>query len=345
LALIKKAGFKNYIDLYQKEKEIDYSHFIMVTKDIYRNLKDVYLAKISKLVQEKLNKPFKDINSCQAIFLLNREENNKYFTKEKLMPAFNKTIEDMGLNDEELKKRIHIDIEDRPKKNPRAVCFPMRVPFDIHLIIKPTGTHDDYEAFMHEAGHSLHFSHINEKLPFPFRELSLYHALTELFSYTFEGLARNHLWLEKYAGLSKEAALKVENDAKFNDLYMLVRYLGKFDYEYNFFREGADLEKGGELYSRTLTSYTGFHYHPVAYLNDMDGGFYSADYLRAWIGHAQLEKFLENKFGENWFKNSKSGEWLKKLWLEGSKLELEEILEESGIAKPFDIKPLINKFK
>ena len=45
-------------------------------------------------------------------------------------------------------------------------------------------------------------------------------------------------------------------------------------------------------YSTLLTEATGIRYDPRNYLADMDSGFYSADYLRAWIRAAQLRAFL-----------------------------------------------------
>ena len=45
-------------------------------------------------------------------------------------------------------------------------------------------------------------------------------------------------------------------------------------------------------YEELLTEATGIRYRGDGYLSDMDAGFYSADYLRAWIRSAQLRQHL-----------------------------------------------------
>ena len=45
-------------------------------------------------------------------------------------------------------------------------------------------------------------------------------------------------------------------------------------------------------YEEFLTEATGIRYRSDGYLSDMDAGFYSADYLRAWIRSAQLRRHL-----------------------------------------------------
>ena len=41
------------------------------------------------------------------------------------------------------------------------------------------------------------------------------------------------------------------------------------------------------------------------YLADMDAGFYSADYLRAWIRSAQLRAYLEREIGDDWWASAR----------------------------------------
>ena len=259
------------------------------------------------------------------------------------MPVFEASMKDLGFI---LKKQtnIKIDTAERPGKNPRAVCYTTKVPEEIHLIIKSIGGFYDFTAFFHEGGHAEHYSNMLANLPFAYRYLAVSHASSELFSFLFESLTRNSFWLEKYLNLPKKIAEQVAFDSEMINLCLLIRYLGKFSYEYQLFSEG-DFAKGPQLYSQTLTKFTNFVYDPDNYLNDMDGGFYSADYLRAWIGEAQLIVFLEKKFGQNWFEKKETGDLLKKMWEPGLEFDLEEILERKKIGKAFDIQPLISRFQ
>ena len=64
------------------------------------------------------------------------------------------------------------------------------------------------------------------------------------------------------------------------------------------------------------------------YLDDVDGGFYASQYLRAWAFEAQLRMYLREKFGNAWFTRRDAGSLLRELWSEGQKPTADEILED-----------------
>ena len=72
----------------------------------------------------------------------------------------------------------------------------------------------------------------------------------------------------------------------------------------------------------------------------MDAGFYSADYLRAWIRSAQLREYLVREIGEDWWRNAKTGDILRDLFTEGTKPTSEEIAGRLGF-DPLDTAPLV----
>jgi hypothetical protein len=72
----------------------------------------------------------------------------------------------------------------------------------------------------------------------------------------------------------------------------------------------------------------------------MDAGFYSADYLRAWIRSAQLRAHLSGDFGENWWRSERTGQMLRDLFAEGTQPTSEEIAGRLGF-EPLDTSPLV----
>ena len=72
----------------------------------------------------------------------------------------------------------------------------------------------------------------------------------------------------------------------------------------------------------------------------MDSGFYSADYLRAWIRSAQLRATLLEEVGEDWWRSPKTGEILRSLFREGTRPSNEEIAARLGF-DPLDCAPLL----
>lgn len=69
---------------------------------------------------------------------------------------------------------------------------------------------------------------------------------------------------------------------------------------------------------------------------DFDTEFYSAGYSRARMFERQLATFLERKFGLNWWKNKKVGEFLSTYYRNARKYNAEEILKEMGIGDSLD---------
>src|SRR5207253_442751 len=83
-------------------------------------------------------------------------------------------------------------------------------------------------------------------------------------------------------------------------------------YELGFWTAFADERGNSERdYATLLTEATGIRYDPRGYLSDMDSGFYSADYLRAWIRSAQLRAFLLGEVGPDWWRSEQTGDLLR----------------------------------
>src|SRR6058998_443048 len=108
--------------------------------------------------------------------------------------------------DLEAEPNVRLDLEDRPQKSPRACVIASDPPTVVHLITRAQGGLHDYQAFLHEAGHALHYAGCDPDLPYTFRALSRDHALTEIYSFLVESITREAGWHETYFDLSPEQA-------------------------------------------------------------------------------------------------------------------------------------------
>src|SRR5439155_1291175 len=99
------------------------------------------------------------------------------YTKERSVEVCLATVQALGFDMTAI-PNIRLDLEDRPQKNPRACVIPSNPPEVVHLITRAQGGLSDYQAFMHEAGHALHYAGVDPRLPFTFRSISRDHALT-----------------------------------------------------------------------------------------------------------------------------------------------------------------------
>jgi hypothetical protein len=238
---------------------------------------------------------------------------------------------------------IRLDVEDRPQKNPRACVIASDPPDVVHLITRAQGGVADYQAFMHEAGHALHYAGVDPRLPDTFRRLARDHALTEIYSYIFEAITREPGWHALHFGLSDEQAQENADATRFLEALLYRRYTAKLRYELGFWANFAD-ERGSSSrdYATRLEEATGIRYDARGYLADMDSGFYSADYLRAWIRAAQLRAHLVREVGEDWWRSPRTGDLLRDLFAEGTRPTSEEIAGRIGF-EPLDTRPLVEE--
>jgi hypothetical protein len=251
------------------------------------------------------------------------------------------TVKRLGF-DLENEPNIRLDLDDRPQKSPRACVIPSDPPSVVHLITRAQGGLHDYQAFLHEAGHALHYAGVDPNLPYTFRNISRDHALTEIYSYIFEAITREPEWHAQYFGLSEEEAARNAEATSFLEAVLFRRYTAKLQFELDFWSRFNEDGGGPDGYEERLTEATGVRYRADAYLADMDGGFYSADYLRAWIRSAQLRDYLVREIGENWWRNAETGDRLRALFLEGTRPSSEEIAARLGY-QPLDTAPLLRE--
>ena len=262
------------------------------------------------------------------------------YTKERATEVCLDTLRGLGfdLDDE---PNIKLDLDDRPQKSPRACVIASDPPRVVHLITRAQGGLHDYQAFLHEAGHALHYGNCDPELPYTFRNLSRDHALTEIYSYIFEAISREPAWHSAYFDLSDEQAAENAEATVFLEALLFRRYAAKLAFELEFWGGFGDGSSAGpDDYHQLLTAATGISYRPDAYLADMDAGFYSADYLRAWIRSAQLREWLVREAGDDWWRNRKTGDHLRALFTEGTQPTSEEVAGRLGF-DPHDTGPLL----
>jgi len=237
---------------------------------------------------------------------------------------------------------IRLDLDDRPQKAPRACVIASDPPGVVHLITRAQGGLHDYQAFLHEAGHALHYAGCDPRLEYTFRRISRDHALTEIYSYIVEAISREPAWHARYFGLSDTRAEENAEATVFLEALLFRRYEAKLRFELAFWSRYADDGGTPDGYEELLTAATGIRYRADAYLSDMDGGFYSADYLRAWIRSAQLRAHLVETVGEDWWQRRETGDLLRSLFREGTKPSSEEIGRRLGF-DPLDTAPLLRE--
>jgi hypothetical protein len=263
------------------------------------------------------------------------------YTKERAVPICLETLTRLGF-DLTAEEGIRLDLDDRPQKSPRACVIASDPPKVVHLITRSQGGLHDYQAFLHEAGHALHYAGVEPTLAYTFRRLARDHALTEIYSFLLESVTREAGWHRDHFGLDTAEAEERAEATRFLDALLFRRYVAKLGYELAFWSDLASAPSYAAMYADNLRAATGFRYRPDAYLADMDDGFYSADYLRAWIRTAQLRAYLREQVGSDWWERPETGAFLRELFAEGTRPSSEAIAERIRF-DPLDTRPLVTE--
>jgi hypothetical protein len=255
--------------------------------------------------------------------LFRAPEWDESFSADKMVPALEGTLRDLGI-DLRAQENIHLDLEARPKKTPRAFCAPIEVPGRVMLVIQPIGGRDDWEALFHEAGHTEHYGNTNPDLPMEARRLGDM-AVTEGWAMLFQGLVSEPAWLNRRLDVPRVA--KLANEGATSLLYFVRRYSAKLLYEIEFF-QADDPASMKPRYAELLTEALKIPANPESYLDDIDGSFYVTGYLRSWAFEAQLRDFLRGELGNEWFVRREAGDLLRELWSLGQGPTADELLRD-----------------
>ena len=340
---LRRAGYETEALFCQGRQQVDYGRLLEALNPVAAATDAVYADATAKLIRRRLQLRFPGLSRAHEAYLLSLREFDRSFPAGQLRTVCQETCCGLGL-DLGQTSSIRVDTEDRPTKDPVAFCVSIDPPREIHLVTRPRGGAEDYASFLHEAGHAWFYACMSPKLPFEFRCLERSLALSETYAFLLEGLLQNEGWLTAVLGLDDATASEVARRQKLADLYLLRRFIGKLEYELEFRKSPLDNWRNRFNYHHILSRRTGVDYDDALYLLDMDRGFYTADYLRAWLAEAQMREHLETRFGRTWFRTPAAGQFLRELWSQGESWECEEMVSDALRCRAWDSAPLLRRF-
>jgi hypothetical protein len=321
-----ELGYPNYKELFAHIKGHDYDYLRAELERFLHDTNGLYERSMDRLGRERLGIPLADLRFSDLPHLWRAPEFDQVFAAQRLLPTLHASLAGMGI-DLAAQANVHLDTEVRELKSPRAFCAPVRVPEEIYLVVLPQGGQDDYQALLHESGHTEHFAHTDPDLPFEYRMLGD-NAVTESFAFMFDHLVLNRRWLDVYLGFTDvDEFLRFAN---VSDLYFMRRYAAKLSYEVQLHSQTGPLDGMAQVYSRQLSEALMVDVPPQSYLLDVDDAFYVASYLRAWMLEGAWRMMLQDRHGMEWFRGEAAGAWIKELWSHGQHFTAEQLLLKNG---------------
>jgi hypothetical protein len=327
--LISSLGFAGYIEFYSTLKGIDVPALGDQLRAFLARTADLWHTHVAPWFEEVIGVPWAEAERHDAALLFRMSEQDAWFAGERMVPALRDTLLGLGVAVDD-QPNVHLDTEDRPRKNPRAFCAPVHIPDEVYLVIRPSGGYQDYRALFHEAGHTEHFAHVDRARPFEERGLGD-NSVTEAFAFTMEHLLLDGDWLGDTLDIDSAALRRLLHHAHVFYLHMMRRYAAKVTYELELHRDIARLGEMPQRYAAWLTENLGFRYAPESYLDDVDPGFYSSQYVRAWMLEAQLREHWRQRHGDRWWRPGAAGDELRALWSLGQALPAHLLSAELGM--------------
>ena len=324
---VTKLGSPNYYELYRRfgfrldELAAECEALLDETEGLWETHGD-------RLFRERLGVALSDARPADVSRLFRAPELDIAYPADRMLPALEATLADLGI-DLRSQSNVHLDLEQRPGKDPRAFGSPIEVPGKVMLVIQPIGGHDDWRALFHEAGHTEHYGNTSPDLPMEAKRLGDM-AVTEGWAALFENLVDEPAWLNRRLDVPKVSA--IANAGAVTSLYFLRRYSAKLLYEIEFF-QAPDPQAMRPRYAELLTEALKIPANAESYLDDIDGSFYVTGYLRSWALEAQLRDFLRSEFGSDWFARRDAGDLLRELWSLGQGPTADELLADATGAR------------
>ncbi|MEM3445140.1 MAG: M3 family metallopeptidase [Thermoplasmata archaeon] len=318
-----ELGYADYYELYSQLKQVDFARLSELLNTFLSATNKIYVEAMNRWL-EKYKIRIEELERHDIPFIFSGKEFDRYFPGERMLEAVATTTGAMGMDITKLREKernVIIDLEQRPTKSPRAFVSAVDPPFEIYLVVMPQGGVSDYSSLFHETGHALHYAFVVPTLPFVYKKIGE-PAVSESYAFLMEHLLHNPLFVEKNVrGKKRKEYLYYQLLYK---LYLIRRYIGKLNYEIKL-HKAKDVESMGKIYREEMERALHFHHNEEVFLSDIDPGFYTADYLRAWIFEPMLRKKLVELYGERWFEKGDAGKYLRALWSVGEKHSVEEL--------------------
>ncbi|MBI3566712.1 MAG: hypothetical protein HY084_00730 [Gemmatimonadetes bacterium] len=307
--LIEAAGIApTYIATFERLSGLSLAALRAECEQFLRDTQSMWDDVLPEFLKRGLGITPSEATRADALALMRAPEFDGAFPADAMEAAVRGQVTEMGISPD-ADGRVRYDTAERPGKRARAFCSPVRIPDEVHLVLRPHGGQNDWQTLLHELGHALHFANMRRDLPFEYRWLGD-NSVTEGYAMLFDHRMQDAGWLARYSRLGKGDLRRYLRSAGFEELQFLRRYCAKLIYETQLYGGAVPWSALPDLYVEILTGATGFRYQRADAFVDVDPRFYAARYLRAWQLQALLGESLTERFDADWWRNPHAGPWI-----------------------------------
>jgi hypothetical protein len=320
---VPELGAPTYFNLYRDRFKYDLEGLAAQCRAFLDSTERLYEESMDRVLRERVGIGLSEAERYDVRRFFRGSTWDAAFPADRMVPALRGTLSNLGI-DLDAQDNVHLDVEERPTKSPRAFCAPIEIPGKVMLVIQPQGGPDDWYALFHEAGHTEHFAFTSPNLKMEEKRLGD-NAVTEGWAMLFDHLIDDRNWLSSMLDFPRPETFAAEGAVQL--LFYVRRYCAKLLYEIEF-HAAPDPTQLQSRYVEILGDALKVLPSPTDYLSDLDSSYYVTSYLRAWAFSAQMTTFMREEFGSDWFRRREAGSLLKELWELGQQPNADELLKD-----------------
>ena len=337
-----ELGFGSYRDLFAYAAGTDFDQLAVRANSFLERTETPYINSLDRLIARDLpDIPRHSVQHADFSCIQRLHGLDQYFPARNVMSTYESSMKGLGINVGR-QQNIHIDNTSRPLKHSRASCLRVNPPDDVRLLLSPIGGASDYMTLFHEAGHAQHLAWTSRELATRHPEFvySPDNATTETFAFLLNNLFHDARWVKEHRpGLTDDQSRSIASDLALLGTHALRRQCAKLRYDILLHDSvRVNSEQLAATYAELQNTATGYVRSSALYLSDVDDGFYSSAYLRAWALEAGLREYLRTRYGYRWWASRKAGDELIDLWSTSSRYSVEELSGLLGLGElDFDL--------
>ena len=312
-SLARGMGYSSYLAMFARLQCMQPEDLRRQVRTVLALSAETYRHQVAMTLQDIAGAELPCATSADLIYALRQLSEQSELAGVDTMGAVRTTLAGLGMALDEL-PQLRYDIETHPGKDPRAAIFFVNPPHESVISCYPLGGLTTARAVMHETGHGLHVSLMDPDLPVALRRIPDL-AIAEAMAFLFDGLVCEPAWLRDIAGIDARRAHAI---AERQTLYRRVQtrlICAQALYEMELSRDLS--EASARQYQRCFSEGAMVLYHPGGFLNNRDTELYSFNYFRGLQLEAIMREYLQQRFGQAWWRDRRAGQRLKEIWWHG----------------------------
>ena len=315
-----RLGYETLDHLWGDILGVDLAALQEVATTLLEETEAAYTDLLAWASQKRLRLTPAELRRHDMLTLFTFPDYQKYYQPGFIQPALQACLQDMEI-DPRADGRLQWRERDATFGPPEA--FAVTVPHEIVLSYCPSGGLQNAHALADACGQALLWAYTSEELPHPLR-LWGHSAISTGNAQLFTVLVAHPSWL-RYHG-----RLRVDADymswQHLDRLYRLRRQLGRFLFTRHL-NTSESLADAPEAYRDIMMEACRIDYAPAYYLVDWDWQYTSLAFWQGWsVAYALLDT-LDEQFGQDWFRNPETGQWLCQYWSEAPAHSVDTLLQ------------------